>query len=121
MAAALGMDLRVRVMADVDAGMSAEKAAVKYSVEARTIYQWKALRRETGALEPRAGKTGPKPKLDAHRERITAAIRENPSVTLEDLHTKLKLPASVTTLWVALKAWKLVLKKSPSRRRATPA
>lgn len=34
MAAALAMDLRTRVMADVDAGMSAEKAAVKYSVSA---------------------------------------------------------------------------------------
>jgi transposase len=116
MASALGMDLRVRVMQDVDGGLSAEKAAVKYSVSARTIYQWKALRRETGSLEPRQGKTGPKPKLEAHRERILTAVREDSGITLGDLKTKLQLPGCVATLWTALRAWGWVLKKSPARR-----
>ena len=116
MATALAGDLRVRVMADVDAGLSAEKAAVKYSVSARTIYQWKALRRETGVLEPRAGKTGPKPKLTEHRERILAAVREDSGITLNDLRAKLQLPTCVTTLWLALQTWGIVLKKSPARR-----
>lgn len=114
MAAALAMDLRSRVMRDVDAGLSAEKAAEKYSVSARTIYQWKALRRETGALDPRDGKTGPKPKLEAHRERILAAVRENSGITLRDLQTKLQLPGCVATLWGALRTWGIVLKKSPA-------
>ena len=43
MATALASDLRMRVMVDVEAGMSAEKAAEKYSVSARTIYHWKAF------------------------------------------------------------------------------
>ena len=116
MATALAGDLRVRVMGDVDAGMSAERAAVKYSVSARTIYHWKALRRETRALEPRAGKTGPKPKLAEHRERILAAVRENSAITLSDLRETLQLPACVSTLWVALRTWGIVLKKSPAGR-----
>lgn len=116
MAAALAMDLRRRVMADVDAGMSAEKAAEKYSVSARTIYQWTALRRETGLLKPRDGKTGPKPKLAAHRERIQAAVRADSGITLQDLKAKLPLPACVATLWTALRTWGLVLKKSPASR-----
>ena len=114
MAAALAMDLRVRVMRDVDAGLSAEKAAVKYSVSARSIYQWKALRRETGALEARGGKTGPKPKLEEHRERILAAVRDDSGITLSDLKMKLQLPACVATVWGALRAWGIVLKKSPA-------
>jgi transposase len=116
MAVALGNDLRVRVMADVDAGMSAEKAAVKYSISARVVYQWKALRRDTGALKPRAGKTGPQPKLAEQRERIQAAVRENPSVTLHDLHQQLKLTGCVSTLWNALREWGIVLKKSSASR-----
>lgn len=116
MAAALAMDLRTRVMADVDAGMSSEKAAEKYSVSARTIYQWKALRRETGSVEPRDGKTGPKPKLEEHRERIQAAVREDSGITLNDLKTKLQLPTCVATLWTALRTWGIVLKKSPASR-----
>jgi hypothetical protein len=53
MAAPLVMDLRVRVMRDVEAGMSAEKAALKYCVSGRTIYDWKKLQRENGTVEPR--------------------------------------------------------------------
>ena len=121
MGAALAMDLRIRVMTDVDAGLSAEKAAEKYSVSARTVYQWKALRRETGSLEARDGKTGPKPKLEEHRERILAAVRDNPGITLRDLKTKLQLPACVATVWGALRGWGIVLKKSPARRRTTAA
>ena len=116
MAAALAKDLRVRVMMGVDAGMSAEKAAVKYSVSARTIYRGKTLRRETGAMEPRGGKTGPKPKLAEHRERILAAVREDSAITLNDLREKLQLPACVTTLWLALRTWGIVLKISPAGR-----
>ena len=116
MAAALAKDLRMRVMVDVDAGLSAEKAGKKYSVSARTIYHWKALRRETGTREPRAGKTGPKPKLAEHRERILAAVREDSAITLNDLRETLQLPACVTTLWLALRTWGLVLKKSPEGR-----
>ena len=112
MAAALAKDLRGRVMVDVDAGMSAEK----YFVSARTIDHWKALRRETGALEPREGKTGPKPKLAEHRERILAAVREDSAITLNDLREKLQLPACVSTLWQALQSWGLVLKKSHEGR-----
>jgi transposase len=116
MAAALAKDLRVRVMVDIDAGMSSELAAEKYSVSARTIYHWKALRCETGALEPRVGKTGPKPKLAEHRQRILAAVREDSAITLSDLREKLQLPACVSTLWQTLQSWGIVLKKSPASR-----
>ena len=111
MAAALAKDLRVRVMVDVDAGMSAETAAVKYSVSARTIYHWKSLRHETGALDPRDGKSGPKPRLAEHRERILAAVREDSAITLNDLRETLQLPTCVATLWLALRTWGIVLKK----------
>ena len=111
MAAALAKDLRVRVMVDVDAGMSAETAAVKYSVSARTIYHWKSLRHETGALDPRDGKSGPKPRLAEQRERILAAVREDSAITLNDLRETLQLPTCVATLWLALRTWGIVLKK----------
>ena len=111
MASAFAMDLRDRVMTDVDAGLSAEKAAKKYSVSARTIYHWKALRHETGSLAARDGKTGPKPKREEHRERILAAVRDDCGITLGGLKSKLKLPACVATLWGALRAWDIVFKK----------
>ncbi len=71
---------------------------------------------ETRALEPRQGKTGPKPKWAEHRERILDAVREDSAITLNDLREKLQLPACVATLWQALRTWGLVLKKSPEGR-----
>ncbi len=111
------LDLRIRVMADVDKGMSIEAVAQTYSVSSRAIFQWRDLRDETGNLEPRHGKTGPKPKLDSYRDEILAAVQENSSITLEELKSKLELPGCVQTLWNALRRWGIVLKKSHASSR----
>ena len=121
MAVPLAMDLRVRVMKDVDAGMSAEKASVKYSISARTIYAWKKLRRDNGSLEPRSRRHGPQPKLNGRREEILQAQRENPDLTLEELRSQLGLEAGISTLWTALTVWGQVLKKSAAGRRTEAA
>ena len=117
MAAAYGMDLRNRVMADVRAGMSAEEAAGKYSVSPRTVYNWKTLRAEKGTVEPR----GVKPKLREHRDRILAVVEENSGITLEELRERLQLPVCLSTVWLALKTWGIVLKKSDLRGGAKAA
>jgi hypothetical protein len=44
------LDLRMRVMNDVERGMSAEEAAMKYSVSRRTVHLWKSRYRETGSV-----------------------------------------------------------------------
>lgn len=117
MASAYGMDLRNRVMADIQAGMSAEQAAAKYSISPRTVYNWKALLAANGTVEPRDGKPGQKPKLQEHRDRILAVVKEKSGITLEELRDRLQLPVCLSTVWLALKAWGIVLKKSDLRRR----
>ena len=121
MSACYSLDLRTRVLDDLDRGMSAEKAAGKYSVSARTVYAWKALKRQTGSLAPRQGKTGPKRKLDPYRDAILKAIRDNPNLTLEELRSQLHLPGCLQTLWNGLRRWGLVLKKSHAGGRTTAA
>lgn len=121
MAAAYGMDLRKRVMADVQSGMSAEKAAAKYSVSPRTVYNWKTLQLEKGTLKPRDGKPGAKPKLQAYRDRILTAVDQDSGITLEELRERLELPVCLSTVWLALKAWGIVLKKSDPRSRTEAA
>ena len=117
MAKGYSLDLRTRVMDDLERGLSAEEAAEKYSVTARTIYSWKLLKRETGGIAPRQGKTGPKRKLDAHREAILAWIRENSDLTLEELKSQLELPGCLQTLSNALHRWGIVLKTSDASYR----
>lgn len=121
MAVPLAMDLRTRVMKDVESGLTVAAVAAKYSVTARTIYHWKALVRENGSCQPRDGKTGPKPKLEGFREQILALIRENSGITLAELKAQLELPVCLTTAWLALKTWGIVLKKSAAGGRTAAA
>ena len=114
MASSYSLDLRVRVMDDVKRGLSAQTVSQKYSTSQRVIYRWKKHLEETGSLAPRKGKTGPKPKLEPHRDAILAAVDKNSSITLEKLKSQLNLPGCLPTLWYALRRWGIVLKKSNS-------
>lgn len=111
------MDLRIRVIDDVNQGLSPEAASQKYSVSRRVIFKWKRRLEETGSLEPSKGRTGPKFKLEPYRKQILAAVESNSSITLEQLKCELNLPGCLQTLWNALRRWGIVLKKSDTRRR----
>ena len=53
MAHPLSMDLRSRVLAAVDEGMSCRAAAARYGVAPSTAIRWPAERRETGDFAPK--------------------------------------------------------------------
>jgi transposase len=48
---ALSMDLRVRVMAAIDGGMSCRGAAVRFGIAPSTAIRWFEQRRATGSIE----------------------------------------------------------------------
>ncbi len=49
----LSMDLRVRLLAAVDDGMSCRGAAARFGVAPSTAIRWQAQWRETGSLAPK--------------------------------------------------------------------
>ena len=51
----LSIDLRKRVIAAIDEGMSAVNAAKLFKVSRKTIYNWIVLRKETNSLVPKSG------------------------------------------------------------------
>lgn len=53
------MDLRQRVVAAVDGGMTQERASVVFCVSVNSIQRWIARRRVTGSLAPTAQRHGP--------------------------------------------------------------
>lgn len=53
MAHALSMDLRCRLLAAVDGGMSCRGAAARFGVAPSTAIRWQAQRRETGNFAPK--------------------------------------------------------------------
>jgi transposase len=60
---AYSMDLRTRVVAAVDAGMTQAQAADRFGVSLRTVERYLARRRATGSLAPTAQRHGPEPRV----------------------------------------------------------
>ena len=56
------MDLRERVVAAVDGGMSQEQAAAVFGVSVNTIGRYVARRRDTGSLAATVQRHGPEPR-----------------------------------------------------------
>jgi len=113
---AYSMDLRVRVLADCDLGVSAKQVAEKYSVSVAWVRRLKQRRRESGEVGPRVAKAGPRPKLFGKEQRLQELVAQAPDATLEELRQKLGLAVSVATVWRTLKALGLTLKKSGACR-----
>ena len=60
---AYSMDLRERVVAAVDAGMTQPQAATRFGVSLRTVERYLARRRATGSLVATAQRHGPQPRV----------------------------------------------------------
>src|SRR3712207_9488900 len=58
---AYSMDLRARVVAAVDAGMTQSQAAARFGVSLRTVERYLARRRATGSLAASEQRHGPEP------------------------------------------------------------
>jgi transposase len=58
---ALSVDLRERVVAAVDAGMTQQQAADRFGVSVNSVGRYLARRRATGSLAPTVQRHGPAP------------------------------------------------------------
>jgi len=119
MARAYSIDLRERVLKEIDGGMSTEDAARKYSVSISWAYSLKKLRRETGSIAPKKHHGGPKLKLAPYEKEVRQLVADHADATLEELHAMLpnKDDVTVVTLHNFLKRLKISWKK----RRSAPS
>jgi transposase len=117
---AYSMDLRERVLADLDAGTAPKALAAKYRVSVAWVRRLRQRRRETGETAPRpAGRRVPA--LAAHAEAIRRAVAETPDATLAELKARLGLAGSLATLWRAVRGLGLTVKKKSSGRPSRTA
>jgi transposase len=115
---AYSMDLRVRVLADGDAGLSTAEVAEKQRVSASWVRRLKQRWQETGEIAPRPSGHPPLRKLADQDERLRARVRETPDATLAEWRRDLGLEVALSTLWRRQRDLGLALKKSPASRRA---
>jgi transposase len=114
------MDLRERVVASVEGGLSTRQAAARYSIGIATAGAWTRLKRAKGEVKPaRQGK--PKGSvLDAHATFIFGLIDETPLITLNEIAGRLADERGVkvvsTAVWKFLNRHKMTHKKRPVTR-----
>jgi transposase len=117
---AYSADLRQRVLADCDRGLTTRAVATKFSVSESWVRRLQQRRRATGETDPRTQRHGPVPLALTHGERIRQAIRDRPDATLAELRQQLGLTVALSTLWATVAALGLSLKKkSPAPRNRT--
>ena len=102
MAQALSMDLRSRLLAAVDSGLSCRAAAVRFGVAPSTAIRWEAQRRETGdfAPKPQGGDMRSR-RVEERAADILAIWEARRDISLEELRlalTEVGLTVSVAGL-----------------------
>jgi transposase len=103
MGRALSRDLRDRVVAAVDGGLSCRAAAERFGVSAASAIRWRqlAVQHGTPAAKPQGGDRR-SAKIEDHAALIHAAIERQSDITLEELRTILAgqgVSTSIATLW----------------------
>ena len=121
MARSLSLDLRQRVIAAIEGGLSCRKAAERFGVSAASAIRWRSRQREAGDIAPRRqGGDRKSRRIEAHARLILDAVAAKPDITLAELRDMLGdhgATASVASLWRFFQRRKITLKK---RRRTPP-
>lgn len=107
MTRSLSGDLRGRVIAAIEDGVSTREAARRFRIGISTAGAWHRRYCETGEKEARKhGQPSPS-KLDAHETFILSLIEEAPDVTLAEIGERL---ASERGVWAAVPRghWKTI-------------
>ncbi len=105
---AYSMDLRSRVLADSDGGLTTKSVAQKYSVSRAWLGRLKQHRRERGDIIPRSG--GNRRRV-VDRDRLAQLVEQQPDATLVELGERLGIKCSLGTICLALKQLQLTINK----------
>src|SRR5215211_871886 len=121
----LSFDLRSRVLAAIDAGLSCRQAAARFGVSASSAIRWQGMRRAGGDARPKPqGGDRLSHRTEAHADLIHAALAEVPDMTLPELKARLAenreygAQVSVSALWRFCRRHQITCKK---RRRMPPS
>src|SRR3712207_7933339 len=99
----LSFDLRSRVLAAIDEGLSCRQAAARFGVSASSAIRWQGMRRAGGDAQPKPqGGDRVSHRTEAYADLIHAALAEGPEITLPELKARLAedgAQVSVSALW----------------------
>jgi transposase len=126
MARTLSTDLRARVVAAVDGGLSRRAAADRFGIGVATAIRWVRTFRSTGVMSaaPKGGDLRSH-RIEAHRDAILSAIANKVDITIVELVDFLArehgLRVARSTVWRFLNRHGMTFKKNGARQRAGQA
>lgn len=126
MARTLSEDLRSRVIAAVEAGLSRRAAAERFGIGIATAIRWMRVFRATGATcaQPKGGDQRSH-RMEAYRDVILGAVAAQVDITLVELADMLRrehgLHVAPSTVWRFLDRHGMTIKKNRARQRAGQA
>jgi transposase len=116
----LSLDLRERVVAAVDGGLSRRKAAERFGVSISSAIRWTSLRRRTGDVRPqRLGGDKRSARIEAHAPLILSLVEARGDITLAELRSALAergVAVAISTIWRFFDRHRITLKKRPGMR-----
>ena len=120
MGKALSVDLRVRVVEAIGAGMSRRAAATRFGISAATAVRWAQLQRDRGSVasKPQGGDMRSRT-TEVHAARIMSAYETVPDITLAELRESLAqdgIHLAVATLWRFFRRRRITRKKRRGTR-----
>jgi transposase len=126
MAGPLSLDLRERLVAAVEAGMSRRSAAERFGVSPSSAIRWIAAWRKTGSVAAKSqGGDRRSHRIEALRASIFAAIEAQPDITLGEMAALLQAEHGArfapSSVWRLLARHGITVKENCARRRADPA
>ena len=117
----LSLDLRERVVAAIDGGMSRRQAAERFGVGIATAIRWAQLAREKGSTAPmKVGGDRRSERIERHAGFILGLVETTPDLTLTEVRERLMAERSerfgVSTIWRFFGRHRVTLKKRPGLR-----
>ena len=110
MARALSDDLRSRVLAAAESGMSARSAAARFGIGISTSIRWIAQAGQGRLTAAKQGRRGGS-RLDAHEDFILGMIEEQKDITLNEMVQRLchekfvSIGRSAVDVWLRKRGW----------------
>jgi transposase len=118
---AYGIDLRERVVAAIEAGLTHRQAGERFCVAVSTAGNWHRLSRRNGSLAPAKQGKPSRSKLDPHEAEILLMIEDRKDIALYEIAEQLKdqhgVDVTPPTIWQFLAKRGMTFKK----RQAMPA
>src|SRR5262245_45334825 len=109
------MDLRVRVLKDLDAGIKTSAVASKYTAIPAWVRRLKRRRNATGQIGPTPQRQrGATPGWVTYADQIRQAVQEAPDATLAEYRERFRIPLSKSALARAPDRPRSIAKKSRS-------